>query len=285
MMAFKDILSTKRKKLNLTQKELAEKLNVSNKTISKWENGGSFPDLPILTKLAKILEIDLNELLFENADENNHHEATNYEIINKFKLKSFISIGLIIFSFIIYFTMKSDLLMSVFFLSIIISIIVVIYNTMSFRSVYIDKQNTKEYDLLYFKYSMIILHLYSLLCCSIIIERYTLVFGINGIQLIHLLIVIFLTITISIISVYINPKIQKASNIKISNDRKTKILKTILIILIILTILSIPISFIMHYLVMQNNAYTIPLPYRSLLLITYIIYMIVLKRNYYCKED
>ena len=39
--------SALRKRSGLTQAELAEKLNISNKTISKWENGQGYPTLPI----------------------------------------------------------------------------------------------------------------------------------------------------------------------------------------------------------------------------------------------
>ncbi len=46
-----------------TQQELADKLNISNKTISKWETGRGMPDCALLKPLADILEISVNELL------------------------------------------------------------------------------------------------------------------------------------------------------------------------------------------------------------------------------
>lgn len=52
-----------RKEINLTQKQLAEKLGVSDKTISKWENGDRMPDIALLQLLCQTLEIDVNELL------------------------------------------------------------------------------------------------------------------------------------------------------------------------------------------------------------------------------
>lgn len=54
-----------RKKLGLSQTELAEKLNVSNKLISKWETGTSLPATEYLPKLCKALNIGINELLGE----------------------------------------------------------------------------------------------------------------------------------------------------------------------------------------------------------------------------
>ena len=47
----------------MTQKELAEKLNVTDKAISKWERGNGYPEITIIPELAKALEITVNELL------------------------------------------------------------------------------------------------------------------------------------------------------------------------------------------------------------------------------
>lgn len=56
-------IAAKRKKKGLTQEQLGAKLGVSNKTISRWENGNYMPDLSLLEPLSKELEISLNELL------------------------------------------------------------------------------------------------------------------------------------------------------------------------------------------------------------------------------
>lgn len=58
-----EYIATKRKEKNLTQEQLAEKLNVSNKSISKWENGKCMPDYSIIEKLCLELSISLNELM------------------------------------------------------------------------------------------------------------------------------------------------------------------------------------------------------------------------------
>lgn len=52
-----------RKEKGLTQKELAERIHVSDKTISKWENGNSAPNTEILSELCLALDISVNELL------------------------------------------------------------------------------------------------------------------------------------------------------------------------------------------------------------------------------
>lgn len=56
-------IAMNRKKKGYTQEQLAEKLGVTNKTISRWENGHYMPDLSLLEPLSKELDITLNELL------------------------------------------------------------------------------------------------------------------------------------------------------------------------------------------------------------------------------
>ena len=56
-------IARKRKEQNLTQEQLAEKIGVSNKTISKWENGKCMPDYSIIQKLCDALHMTLPELM------------------------------------------------------------------------------------------------------------------------------------------------------------------------------------------------------------------------------
>lgn len=56
-------ISERRKKVNLTQAQLAEKLNITDKAISKWERGKAMPDSSIMLELCGILNISVNELL------------------------------------------------------------------------------------------------------------------------------------------------------------------------------------------------------------------------------
>ena len=74
-----------RKKKNLTQAQLAEKLNVSDRAISKWETGRAMPDSNIMLKLCYILGINVNELLCgETIDFAKKEEQLN-ELIYQFK--------------------------------------------------------------------------------------------------------------------------------------------------------------------------------------------------------
>ena len=56
-------IAQKRKAMNMTQNELAKKLHITDKAVSKWERGLSFPDISILIPLAEILNISLYDLL------------------------------------------------------------------------------------------------------------------------------------------------------------------------------------------------------------------------------
>ena len=55
-------IAERRKKNNLTQEQLAEKLNISDRAISKWETGKAMPDSDIMPELCDILGISINEL-------------------------------------------------------------------------------------------------------------------------------------------------------------------------------------------------------------------------------
>lgn len=57
------LIAKRRKEKRMTQGELAERLSVSNKTISKWETGAGLPDISILVDLASVLDISVDDLL------------------------------------------------------------------------------------------------------------------------------------------------------------------------------------------------------------------------------
>ena len=64
---FGEKISALRKKQGLTQMQLAEKLNVSNKTISRWETGEGYPDISVLSALANHLHVTVDQLLADEA--------------------------------------------------------------------------------------------------------------------------------------------------------------------------------------------------------------------------
>lgn len=62
-IAIGNFIGKKRKELNLTQAQLAEKLGVSNKTVSKWENGKCMPDYGVIQPLCTELGVTVSELM------------------------------------------------------------------------------------------------------------------------------------------------------------------------------------------------------------------------------
>ena len=72
-----------RKKNNLAQMQLAEKLNITDRAISKWENGKGMPDSSIMLELCSELQISVNELLSgEVLEVNNYNEKLEQNLID-----------------------------------------------------------------------------------------------------------------------------------------------------------------------------------------------------------
>lgn len=61
-------IAQKRKERNLSQRKLAEYLHITDKAISKWERGLSFPDITILIPLSEVLNVSLYDLLTGGSD-------------------------------------------------------------------------------------------------------------------------------------------------------------------------------------------------------------------------
>lgn len=66
---FGSFIATQRKAVGLTQKELAEKLKVTDKAISRWENGHGYPDIETLESLSAALDLSLLELMHSKKNE------------------------------------------------------------------------------------------------------------------------------------------------------------------------------------------------------------------------
>ena len=72
-----------RKKKGMTQEELSEKIGVSRKSVSRWENGKNMPDLSLFKPLCEVLDITINELMSgEKVPNKNYNEKLEENIIN-----------------------------------------------------------------------------------------------------------------------------------------------------------------------------------------------------------
>lgn len=74
-------ISQKRKQKNLTQAQLAEKLGVSNKTVSKWETGVCMPDYSIIEALCHELDTTLSQLIDGADKEKEIHNTDDKRIL------------------------------------------------------------------------------------------------------------------------------------------------------------------------------------------------------------
>lgn len=81
-------IQEKRKEKNITQSELAEKLNISDRAISKWENGNCLPDAGNMPILCDILEITINDLFSgEKVDMKNNEKKLEENLLEMTALK------------------------------------------------------------------------------------------------------------------------------------------------------------------------------------------------------
>lgn len=70
------VIKRMREDKNLTQLALAEKLGVSDKTVSKWETGKGYPDITLVEKIAEILGVSVSEL-FSGGEVTNKNKSSN----------------------------------------------------------------------------------------------------------------------------------------------------------------------------------------------------------------
>ena len=106
------MIARQRKEKGLTQKQLADMLKVSNKTISKWETGEGFPDITILPALAEALSLTVDKLLgsgpIKDNSGNNTIECAEYlasKTILKFKNACVLSNAFSILGVMVYWVL------------------------------------------------------------------------------------------------------------------------------------------------------------------------------------
>ena len=111
-------IAEKRKQKRLTQQQLAEKLGVSDRAISNWENGKNMPDISLLPVISKELEVTVNDLMSgEKVDKKEYQDKFEeniiYTIDNTMKKENKIlkiilwSIFSFIFLFVMYVSIES----------------------------------------------------------------------------------------------------------------------------------------------------------------------------------
>lgn len=97
-----------RKKLNLTQSELAEKLSVTSQAISKWERGRGLPDLEMLNGLAKIFNVEIDDILNGQKKDNKENDIKKTTVIKNKKFYIIIELIIIIILLILLLNSKGN---------------------------------------------------------------------------------------------------------------------------------------------------------------------------------
>lgn len=158
------LIAELRKEKKLTQAELALKLGVSDKSVSKWENGKCLPDVSLYKDLCNILGISLNEFFAgekikeenfkEQADNNLYNALENSSFTLKDKMKYYSDkwdkdhlieltiITIIIAGFIIFGFIKDNRLQYIFMIVGVISGII----EKNVKQAYIDRNAYKQID-------------------------------------------------------------------------------------------------------------------------------------------
>lgn len=76
-------IQSMRKEQKLTQRQLADKLGISDKTVSKWETGNGLPDVSLMMPLCQILNISANELLSaQKLDQNQYYQKAEENVMD-----------------------------------------------------------------------------------------------------------------------------------------------------------------------------------------------------------
>lgn len=98
-----------RKEQSLTQRELADMLDISDKTVSKWETGNGLPEVSLMIPLCDILHISVNEMLSgERLDETQYQKKAEENIMSLIKEKAEAKKKIVIGVMIILITLLSS---------------------------------------------------------------------------------------------------------------------------------------------------------------------------------
>lgn len=143
-----------RKEQWLTQSQLAEKLDVTNKAISKWERGLGAPDISLLRNLSSILKVSINEILIGEKLESITKEQSDEILVESIFLyqekgiKKTISISLIIFMFTFFVAslviFNVSMILSRFYLYVVFSILGCLFISLLFSIKLLNSKQTKK---------------------------------------------------------------------------------------------------------------------------------------------
>ena len=108
-------IASKRKEQGLTQLQLAEKLGITDRAVSKWETGKSLPDASLMPELCKLLKITINDLLCgEVVSVENYNEKAEKALLEMVKKEEMQNKKLMMYENVIGFSSTLSFLIQVF---------------------------------------------------------------------------------------------------------------------------------------------------------------------------
>lgn len=131
-MAFSDNLQFLRSEAGMTQEQLAETLEVSRQSVSKWESGQSFPEMETLLRLCDLYQVDLDTLLRGSAQKSRVEDTAQYDrFMDVFSWRIALSVGAIILGvalqgFLDAFAVPEAVCAGIFLLVVTASVVVLV---------------------------------------------------------------------------------------------------------------------------------------------------------------
>ena len=130
-MAFSDNLQFIRAQAGVTQEQLAEQLNVSRQSVSKWESGTSFPEMDTLLRICDLYDVNMDTLLRGSVEESRVSDTARYDdFMNRFSLRMALSIAGVALMIVLNAYNPSDsfemLAGALFMLIVTISVVVIV---------------------------------------------------------------------------------------------------------------------------------------------------------------
>lgn len=187
-----NLIKTKRKEIGITQEELAQKLFVTEKAVSRWETGRGTPDISLLIPLSKELNIDVSELLKGEENKTNVEQVIEYnELTKKNKYNSQFKLVILfyilsILSFLIYLRFEYNPSIEInYFIRlsmIIIASIFIIIGNKIYNNNYVEKIEDKK-KLTKLSQSIVFIYYIILLFNMVIFARYNSIDSYNFIPL------------------------------------------------------------------------------------------------------
>lgn len=142
-MKISTILKQHRLVLNLTQEQVAEKIFVSTKSISNWENDRNFPDIESLVRLAKLYNLSLDSLLLEGSDIINNIKKKE----KAYQLQKVSLIGPQLTNFILFLMLLLPDKFKIFYMSDSMSYLILLAIFANAVTVFYFNNQLKKYDI------------------------------------------------------------------------------------------------------------------------------------------